>query len=94
MKIIFLTLSFFLFLQSTTAQEKYTQHTFTAGKNYKPCTCKIEQLTWMTGSWQGADDDTISEEQWARPIAGIMMGMYRMIVKGKPLFYELMMSTH
>jgi hypothetical protein len=73
------------------AQEVYTEHTLTAGKNYKPCACKIEQLSWMAGNWQGKDDGVISEEQWARPIAGNMMGMYRMIVKGKPLFYELML---
>jgi len=91
MKYFFLLVVVFFTCQCSNAQDVYTEHTLTAGTNYKSCACKIEQLSWMAGNWQDAGDSVVSEEQWAKPIAGTMMGMYRMVVKGKPLFYELML---
>ncbi len=92
MKFNFLLVFVLLICHCIQAQEVYTTHTLTSGKNFKPGASKIEQLSWMVGNWQSEEEDnTISEEQWAAPIAGTMMGMYRMIRNKKPLFYELML---
>lgn len=93
MKTIFISLNVFFLLtyQLVTAQSKYTEHTLTADGSVKPCACKIEQLSWMVGNWLGNEDHVISEEQWSQPIVGTMMGMYRMVNNGKPIFYELML---
>jgi Domain of unknown function (DUF6265) len=32
----------------------------------------------------------VSEEIWADPLGGVMMGMYRLVIDGKPSFYEFM----
>jgi hypothetical protein len=32
----------------------------------------------------------MSEEIWADAVGGVMMGMYRLVIDGKPSFYEFM----
>ena len=91
MKNSFLCFLFFLLAHACFSQEQYTAHTLTAGKSFKVFSYSVQDVSWMNGNWQGIEDSTISEEQWTKPIANTMMGMYRMIRNGKPVFYELML---
>jgi hypothetical protein len=92
-KLTFAISSLFLSFHFVNAQETYTAHTLTKGNSFKPCVCRIQQLNWMAGNWQGIEDSIINEEQWVLPIAGTMMGMFRMIKNQKPIFYELMLLS-
>lgn len=51
----------------------------------------IGKLAWLSGVWRGrtgAGNDPI-EEHWSEPMAGSMVGMFRLVQEGKVEFYEL-----
>ena len=51
---------------------------------------QLTKLNWLVGHWIGDGFGGISEEVWASPVDGAMMGMYRHIKDGKVNFYEFM----
>ncbi len=53
----------------------------------------IADMEWYAGRWTGAGLGGLNEEVWSPPRDGTMMGMYRMIKDGKPVFYELLLIT-
>ncbi len=77
-------------LPGSFAQEKLTEHTLSFKEGSIRDRATIEDLKWLAGSWVGQDDNGLSEEIWSEPRAGSMVGTFRMINKGKPVFYELM----
>jgi hypothetical protein len=48
----------------------------------------LEAMRWLVGHWKGTGLGGVSEEIWSEPAGGVMMGMYRLVVNGKPSFYE------
>jgi hypothetical protein len=72
------------------AQEKLTERTFRLkpGASSPPAT--LADMAWLAGHWAGEALGGQSEEIWSEPGAGAMMGMYRLIRDGKPVFYELL----
>jgi hypothetical protein len=50
----------------------------------------LEAMKWLVGHWKGTGLGGVSEEIWSEPAGGVMMGMYRLVVNGKPSFYEFM----
>jgi hypothetical protein len=72
------------------AQDKLTERTFRLkpGATSPPAT--IADMAWLAGHWTGEALGGLSEEIWSEPGAGSMMGMYRLIKGGKPVFYELL----
>jgi hypothetical protein len=50
----------------------------------------LADMAWLVGRWKGTGPGGVSEEIWADPIGGVMMGMYRLVIDGKPSFYEFM----
>lgn len=59
-----------------------------AGAAGPPAT--VADLAWLVGHWKGTGLGGVSEEIWAEPVGGVMMGMYRLVLKGEPSFYEFM----
>jgi hypothetical protein len=57
-----------------------------AGSVGPPAT--LEAMKWLVGHWKGTGLGGVSEEIWSEPAGGVMMGMYRLVVNGKPSFYE------
>jgi len=55
-----------------------------------PLPATIDHLSWLAGSWSGSKESDDVEEQWSRPSAGTMVGMFRWVRIGKVWFYELM----
>ncbi|MGI9546548.1 MAG: DUF6265 family protein [Flavobacteriaceae bacterium] len=51
----------------------------------------IDDYTWLAGHWIGDGFGGISEEIWALPADGTMMGMYRHIKDEKLVFYEFLL---
>lgn len=54
-------------------------------------TFNIDDYTWLAGHWVGDGFGGISEEVWALPADGTMMGMYRHVKDGKLVFYEFLL---
>src|SRR5689334_13522479 len=71
------------------AQEKWTEHTLKLSPGQKPVQAMIKEMAWYAGNWIGDGFGGQSEEIWSPPKDGAMMGMYRHLKNGKPVFYEL-----
>jgi hypothetical protein len=71
------------------AQERLTERTLkpNPGKQSPPAT--VADMAWMAGSWNCEALGGLAEEIWSAPRNGGMMGMFRLIKNGSPVFYEL-----
>lgn len=64
------------------------------GKSYENSTTvnfNIDDYSWLAGHWIGDGFGGVSEEVWAPPADGTMMGMYRHIKDEKLVFYEFLL---
>ncbi len=50
----------------------------------------IDDFAWLAGHWRGEGLGGVCEEVWSQPLAGTMMGSFRLVVNGEIQFYELM----
>ncbi len=48
---------------------------------------KLKNLSWLAGHWAASGESHV-EEIWSAPRAGIMTGMFRLIMDGKPAVLE------
>ena len=51
---------------------------------------RIADFTWLAGRWQGEGLGGVMEEVWSEPAGSAMVGYFRLVRDGKPLFYEIM----
>lgn len=51
----------------------------------------LDQVAWLAGHWVGEGLGGVSEELWSPPAGGAMMGTYRLLKDGAPVFYELLL---
>lgn len=65
-------------------------NTLTLSKGDASPKATLSDVSWLIGHWTGTGLGGVSEEVWAGPAGGAMMGMYRLVVNGKVSFYELM----
>jgi hypothetical protein len=80
---------------SVGAQERQTEHTVKLAPGQKPPPATIADMAWLAGHWTGPAFGGLSEEIWSAPRDGVMMGMFRLVRDGKPVFYELLtISEH
>jgi hypothetical protein len=75
---------------SAYGQEKQTANTLKLSASDKGGKAQISDMAWLAGTWQGSGLGGVTEEVWSSPQGGIMMGMYRMLKDGKPIFYEFL----
>jgi Domain of unknown function (DUF6265) len=85
-----LALALTMFSLPVSAQEKLTERTFRLKPGEKSPPAAIGDMAWLAGRWVGDALGGVSEEIWSEPRAGAMMGMYRLVRDGKPIFYELL----
>jgi hypothetical protein len=71
------------------SQEKLTDNTFKAVPGQPPPAATLADIAWLEGHWSGVALGGLCEEIWSAPVAGSMMGMFRLLVDGAPAFYEL-----
>ncbi len=86
--------AFFLMFAVTAgidAQIKNTENTLKLGEGGVSQKASIADMAWLAGGWTGTGLGGVSEEMWSQPIGGIMIGTYRLIKDGKPVFYEMLM---
>ena len=72
------------------SQQRLTENTLTKSAGATPVKASLADMSWLTGHWEGEALGGISEEIWSGPGGGAMMGMYRLVKDGKPVFYELL----
>lgn len=48
----------------------------------------LDDVRWLAGEWTGTGLGGAVDESWSAPAGGAMMGMFRLLVDGKPSFYE------
>ena len=67
-----------------------TEHTLTLaeGETGQPAT--IEDASFLVGHWQGEGMGGFNEEVWGQPLGGSMMGVFRHVNEGEPVFSEIM----
>ena len=75
---------------SLSAQTKNTENTVKLAEGQTGEKATINDIAWLAGNWNGTGLGGVSEEVWSKPNGGIMMGSYRLIIGGKPIFYEMM----
>lgn len=51
----------------------------------------LDQIAWLAGHWIGEGLGGFSEELWSPPAGGAMMGSYRLLKDGAPVFYEFLL---
>jgi hypothetical protein len=65
-----------------------TANTLRATDDVKSPPATADQARWLLGHWKGPGLGGVSEEIWAEPVGGVMMGMFRLVQNDKPSFYE------
>ena len=50
----------------------------------------VDDMAWLAGRWTGTGLGGRCEEVWSPPDAGVMLGTFRLIRDGKPVFYEFL----
>jgi hypothetical protein len=55
-----------------------------------PASPKVEQLAWLSGSWEGTAGKASLEEHWTPVAGGTLFGVSRTIVGGKTVGFEFL----
>lgn len=51
---------------------------------------RVSDLAWMAGTWTGEGLGGQIDEVWSEPAGGAMVGYFRLVTDGKPVFYEIL----
>jgi len=51
---------------------------------------KVSDFAWLAGIWAGEGLGGQVDEVWSAPTGGTMVGHFRLVRDGKPVFYELL----
>lgn len=66
-----------------------TPNTYRLAEGAPRPTAKIADMAWVTGAWTGEGLGGQVDEMWSAPAGGSMVGHFRLVQKGAPVFYEL-----
>ena len=80
----------FILCGPTYAQATNTENTLKLAEGQAGEKASAADMAWLAGSWIGTGLGGVSEEIWSKPNGGIMMGTYRLLKDGKPVFYEML----
>ncbi|MBI1251971.1 MAG: hypothetical protein GC189_10915 [Alphaproteobacteria bacterium] len=56
-----------------------------------PTVSTLDDAAWLAGRWIGEGLGGTVEETWAPPMGGQMVGHFRLMREGAPVFYEIML---
>lgn len=88
--ILIIFAAFVVFPGVARTQVKHTENTVKLSDGQVGESATIAVMAWLAGSWEGTGLDGQSTEIWSMPGGGMMVGAYRLIKDGKPIFYEAM----
>ena len=80
----------FILCSPTLGQVTNTENTLKLAEGQAGEKASAADMAWLAGSWIGTGLGGVSEEIWSKPSGGIMMGTYRLLKDGKPVFYEML----
>ena len=83
-----LVTTFFSFLFVTVACAQMHPNTLSYDSLVGSPNASIDQVSWISGHWQGEAFGGIAEEIWSEPMGGSMMFVFRLVSEGKVGFYE------
>ena len=72
------------------AQEKLTEHTLALPEDGATARATIKEVAWLEGRWGAEAFGGWCAETWSPPHEGGMLGMFRLLNDGKPVFFELL----
>ena len=79
---------------STPSQESPTQtqttNTIRLAAGAPRPKAQISDLAWLAGRWEGEGLGGTMDEVWSEPAGGAMVGYFRLVRDGKPVFYEIL----
>ncbi len=73
------------------AQTQNTEHTYKLDAGEAPGKGKLEDVSWLVGSWQGTAFGKRFEEVWNPATNGSMVGMFKLLNEDGVEFYELLL---
>jgi hypothetical protein len=83
-------LAFVVFPGLAKTQVRSTENTLKLAEGQASEGATLADIAQLSGNWTGTGLGGVSEEIWSKPAGGVMMGMYRLIREGKPVFYEML----
>ncbi len=72
------------------AQERMTERTFRLADGGASPPATLARMKWLQGRWTGEALGGEVEEVWGPAHGGAMLGTFRLVRDGKPVFYEFM----
>lgn len=72
------------------AQTKPTPNTLSLADPSLAPAATIDDVAWIAGYWEGDAFGGTAEEIWSRPVAGTMVGVYKLIRGDAVVFYEIL----
>lgn len=78
----------YISISSIEAQIKFPNTLFYSDSTVSP-SAALDEIRWIEGHWKGEAFGGITEEIWTPPLGGSMMGAFKLVVKDKVVFYEL-----
>ena len=69
-------------------QSKLTENTKRLDAESKPGRASIDDVSWLQGTWRGEGLGGVCEEVWSPPLAGSLVGTFRLIKDDKLEFSE------
>jgi hypothetical protein len=51
---------------------------------------RVSDFSWLAGAWRGEGLGGSIDEVWSEPAGGAMVGYFRHLREGRPVFYEIM----
>ena len=76
--------------QSGGATQGSTPNTLTLPDGAPRPAVRVADLSWLAGRWGGEGLGGSIDEVWSEPAGGSMVGYFRLVRDGKPVFYELL----
>ena len=75
---------------ATGAAQDNTPNTIRLTEGAPRPAAKVTDLAWLAGRWTGEGLGGRIDEVWSEPDGGAMVGYFRLIKDGKPVFYEIL----
>jgi hypothetical protein len=71
-------------------EQESTPNTLKLAEGAARPAARVADLDWLEGRWTGEGLGGRIEETWSAPDGGAMVGYFRLVKEGKPVFYEIM----
>ncbi|MBC3766767.1 DUF6265 family protein [Neptunicella marina] len=78
-----------LLLPVTTYATEKLEHILYLAQNQTSPKASLNVVKWLAGHWRGEAFGGITEEIWAPPLGGSMMGAFKLVMDNQVKFYEI-----